>query len=482
MNCESSNGDAISAVNRASLPAVLALIACLPATPAFAHAGERGQVLLLPTRLYILGGAAAVGLSFLVLALSAASASPSATTRSKTIAVIPRWAMNLASTVSFILLAFLLLAGFTGAPDPLSNPLPLMLWTFWWVGFTLLAALVGNVWKLLNPWSGPCSVILQERSEPPLRYPSFLGCWPAFALFLAFAWFELVYATPQDPARLAAAASRYALLTFIGIILFGRVWIERAEAFTVFFGLVSLLAPIRWFNQSNKPRGSVVLKLDWPLSALKERPPLSSSEMAFVLLALSTVSFDGLSRTFTWNAWLGINPLEFPGRSALLLQNTFGLALFFAILASAYAGAFLLGHAISRKPIEPAMMRRQVLSLLPIAIGFHCAHYLPSLLLDWKHALRALSDPFARGWDLLGTAGLRPSSPMALDHATIGLIYNLQTLVIVLAHVGAVYLTHHLAESGVPRGKALLAQLPMTFLMILYTIFGLWLLSTPVVG
>ena len=71
---------------------------------------------------------------------------------------------------------------------------------------------------------------------------------------------------------------------------------------------------------------------------------------------------------------------------------------------------------------------------------------------------------------------------MALDHAAITLIYNLQTLVIVLAHVVAVYLSHRLAESGIPQNRSLLAQLPMTFLMILYTGFGLWLLSTPVIG
>jgi hypothetical protein len=387
------------------------------------------------------------------------------------------------STASFLLLALLLLAGLTGAPDPLSNPLPLVVWTFWWVGFTILAAGAGNLWILLNPWIGPCALILQGRSEPPFRYPSILGCWPAFALFFAFAWFELVYPTPQDPVRLAAAAIGYVLLTFMGMILFGRVWIERADAFTVFFGLVSLFAPVRWADQPSKPFGAVKLILGWPGSAIRESPPPTFSEAAFILLALSTVSFDGLSRTFAWNAWLGINPLEFPGRSALLMQNTLGLLLCFAILASAYAGTFLLGHAISRMPIDHAMMRRQVLSLLPIAIGFHCAHYLASLLLGWKHALRALSDPFARGWDFLGTAALRPSSPMALDFETIGLIYNLQTLVIVLAHVAAVYLSHRLARaSGYSRGRVLLVQLPMTFLMILYTIFGLWLLSTPLVG
>src|SRR4051812_50105803 len=44
------------------------LIFCAGTTPAWAHAGAAGFVLLLPTELYILGGALAVFVSFIVLA------------------------------------------------------------------------------------------------------------------------------------------------------------------------------------------------------------------------------------------------------------------------------------------------------------------------------------------------------------------------------------------------------------------------------
>jgi len=54
---------------------------------------------------------------------------------------------------------------------------------------------------------------------------------------------------------------------------------------------------------------------------------------------------------------------------------------------------------------------------------------------------------------------------------------------IVLAHVGAVIVYHllqlHAAESW---NKTLFGQVPATVLMIGYTVFGLWLLSTPVVS
>ena len=44
------------------------------------------------------------------------------------------------------------------------------------------------------------------------------------------------------------------------------------------------------------------------------------------------------------------------------------------------------------------------LPLVPIACGYHFAHYLPVFLVDAQYAIRAASDPLARGWDLLGRA------------------------------------------------------------------------------
>ena len=57
----------------------------------------------------------------------------------------------------------------------------------------------------------------------------------------------------------------------------------------------------------------------------------------------------------------------------------------------------------------------------------------------------------------------------------------MQVSVIVLAHVGAVIVFHLLQLYEVRNlGKIFLGQLPATLLMIAYTVFGLWLLSTPV--
>ena len=44
---------------------------------AFAHAGQRGHVMLLPTNLYIVGGAAVVALTFIFMIISPSSRSKS---------------------------------------------------------------------------------------------------------------------------------------------------------------------------------------------------------------------------------------------------------------------------------------------------------------------------------------------------------------------------------------------------------------------
>lgn len=401
--------------------------------------------MLLPTGLYITGGALAVALSFAVMAFLPAIriAERKAVGRDA-----PRWL----SLASFLFLVLLLVAGRAGSRDPLDNPLPLTIWTLWWVGLTFLHAVFGNLWRALNPWRW-----MPFRGVRPMP----AGYWFAVALMLAFAWFELIYPAPQDPAILAGVVLGYFIFTTAAVAAFGPAWLERGEAFSVFFGVVARLAP--------------------PWRRLLAGEALSPSLVAFVLLALATVSFDGLSRTFWWLGLIGENPLEHPGRSAVMLPNTLGLAATFAVFVLVYCGAARLGAALVRIP-DPGY-GYYVLSIVPIAFGYHFAHYFPTFLVDAQYALRALSDPLERGWDLLGTRDSHVRTSFLADPASIYVLWNLQVTVIVAAHVAAVLVAHVLALRRHPATRtALASQLPMTGLMVGYTILGLWLLSTPVAG
>lgn len=441
-----------------------------------AHAGAAGFVLLLPTELYILGGGLAVLVSFVVLAAFHRSGTP-ATERAAR--VLPRPLVVAVSLLVLLFVALLVAAGFWGSPDPVANPLPTTLWIVWWAGFTLAVALLGDLWAFANPWIG---LYLLGPQRPLLAYPERLGTWPAIVQFIGFAWFELVYPTPQDPTRLAFAVTTYWVINFIALIAFGPRWLERGEAFSVFFAMVGRLSTRSW-RLVREPRLAIVTSLGPPARRLREGFD-DLSRAAFVLVTLSAVSFDGLSRTFFWVGLLGLNPLEYPGRSAVLWQNTAGLSLSVLVLAALYAAAIAVGLRLSG---TGQSLRRMlclfVLSIVPISIAYHVAHYFQSLIVDFPTAVLALSDPFGLGWSLLPDEGLQHGTTMGLGPDGIVMAYRAQTAIIVAGHLLATLAAHRiaLAETG-SRRKAVLMGIPLAVLMVGYTVFGLWLLSTPDIG
>jgi hypothetical protein len=443
---------------------------------ALAHAGERGFVLLLPTGLYIAGGAAAVALSFAVMACMPSRLFVAVAAYARPISPLPRGDGVFASALALALVVLLAIAGFAGSRDPLDNPLPLAVWTLWWVGLTFLVALAGNLWAVLNPWRALYRFARTVIRAEPRPYPESFGYWPAVLSMLAFGWFELVYPAPQDPADLATAVLAYSAITLAGMLAYGEErWLERGEAFSVFFRMVSWLSPLQ-------PGPDGGLRLGIPCRALigAERAPASG--VAFVLVALACVSFDGLSRTFWWIALAGANPLEYPGRASFVLINSLGLLAMAVALGAAYMAAARIGSALAtdRRGAGP-VYGDYIVAIVPIAFGYHFAHYLPSFLVDAQHAARALSDPFSLGWNLLGLRDLEVTSSFLSNHESVRLLWHIQVAGIVVAHVLAVFVAHLLALRRHSRiGAALRSQVPMTALMVAYTVFGLWLLSTPV--
>ncbi len=472
----------------------LLLLAGLCARPgaAPAHTSENAIVLTLPSDLYIAGGSLVVGLSFLLVALVGTARFARLEAAVRPLGRLPTAGGAALSLVSFLVMLALIAVGLLGTPDPLANPLPLTVWTLWWVGLTVLHLIFGNLWAVLNPWRGLYALLGRLPgigslvARPPLRYPDWLGYWPAVLLFLGFAWFELVYTAPQDPPTLARAVGLYFLANLAGMLVFGGdAWLRRGETFSVYFRVVSWMSPL-----NGRPEAAVGstdagrLQLTLPGLGLLRVAPLPISGVAFVILMLSTVSFDGLSLTFRWLGAIGINPLEFPGRSAVLLPNTLGLLATFGALLACYLGVVWLGHRLAGQPTSLAeAFGGYALSIAPIAFGYHLAHYLTIFMVDVQYAAIAFNDPFGRGWNLLGLADAHVTASFLMDFHSVRLIWQSQIAIIVIAHVVAVALAHAIALRQIgARGRAVVSQIPMTVLMICYTLFGLWLLSAPVAG
>lgn len=458
--------------------AALAFLACCP-DAALAHASERGFVLLLPTTHYLVGGALAVALTFVVLLFVPPRGLETLAARRLPLFSLPRAFPGIANWTSFLALALLLCAGFSGSRDPLDNPLPLTVWTLFWIGVPLVQGTLGDVWSLLDPWAAPCRLASRLGLRARWRLPSGLGVAPALPLLFLFIWFELIDPAPDDPARLAAVLAAYWIATFAAMLLVGhRTWSRQGEVFSVLFGMLARFA-VTETVRGKDGRRSLAFRL--PGAKLRRAPALPLPGTLFLLLALAGVAFDGFSKTFLYLGLIGVNPLEHPGRSSLVLVNTAGLALAFATFAALFLGGIRIGQALagSRGGLrEEAGLA--VWSLVPIALAYQFAHYLTGFLVNAQYWLVSLSDPLERGWNLFGTARLPVRAAVAAGSDAAWAVWNAQAAAIVGAHVLAVAVAHGLAGRLHPeRGRAAFFLLPLTLLMVFYTVFGLWLLSTP---
>jgi len=453
-----------------ALPALLVLV--LAPGPALAHASDRMVILTLPTGWYMVGAGVVVALTAAAGLMARHPPGFAARPLFSRSVIVPR---ALASLIAALVWAGLVAIGLYGTRDPLENLLPLTVWTLLWVGLTLACVLFGNLWRDIEPWTGPVRALRRLLGWQGSIGLSRLGHWPAVAGYLGFAWFEIVSLSPADPAVLARVVAGYALLILVLAVAEGEGWLARGEFLTVYFGMIARIAPV-WAEPQG---GRLRIMAGWPGAQVAAMAPLGASAMAFVTLVLASVSFDGLSETFWWLARIGINPLEFPGRSAVVAVNSAGLLAAWALVSGLILGAIRLG--LPRGVAVAAAAGPLMLSFLPIAAGYHVAHYLVALLTNGQYALVALGDPFARGWSLFGLPEHWVSFGFLATRAGVQAVWTAQFAVILGAHLLAVLLGLMLS-ARLAGGRRPGTHLPMTVLMVGYTVFGLWLLSSPAAG
>ena len=189
-----------------------------------AHAFAERYDLPVPLPLFLAGAATAVAITFVLMALFIGRQTAAGeylrldVSRFRLIRLFIHPA-SLASlrVFSVAVFFFILIAGFDGNQQSFRNIAPTFVWVIWWVGLAFVNALIGDLWRLLNPWKilfGWVDALYARghggRPRPaPLAYPARLGAWPAILLFLGFAWIELAWTGNTVPARLAAVICIY---------------------------------------------------------------------------------------------------------------------------------------------------------------------------------------------------------------------------------------------------------------------------------
>lgn len=482
---------------------VLALGAPWAAGTANAHGFGQRFDLPLPLWLWLTGAGATIVLTFVALALFARRPDfGSGFLRSVDLlrfAPLRRMAHPLAMVLRALgcaLFALSLATGFFGHPDAYANLIVTMVWVLWWVGMAFLCALVGDLWEIVNPlpalYRGAVRAI-GSRESLGWPYPARLGAWPAVAVFLAFAWAELVWAEADVPRALATALLAYAAFSWTGMALFGvQAWCRHADAFALAFNVLGRFAPLEL--RGSTPTSPARLRLRPYGAGLLAKAPVPNAVATFVLLMLATVTFDGFHETplmdriataaqtsrpvaetlFALSSATGLDETQWLNTVILLL-----FPLGFVLIFRGVGACMLRLGGPPAGGDGAAAINAMVWSLVPIAVAYHLAHYASLLLTSGQFIIPLASDPFGWGWNLFGTRGrgvdLGIVSPAVYWYTAVALIVVGHVLAVVVAHIEA-------RRRFAGHRAALLSQLPMLALMVAYTSLSLWIMAQPIMG
>ena len=147
---------------------------------------------------------------------------------------------------SVLLLLLAIATGLLGTSVPTRNFNITFFWVIFVLGFTYLTAVIGDVYRAINPLLVLCDWIEALRPgflRGRIAYPQWLGYYPALILYMAFIWAELFGRT--TPRVLSLSLLAYAGINLVAAWLLGKdALFQRGELFAVFFRLIAKLSPL----------------------------------------------------------------------------------------------------------------------------------------------------------------------------------------------------------------------------------------------
>jgi hypothetical protein len=354
-----------------------------------------------------------------------------------------------------------------GPNDSATNPAPTWLYVWFWVGLVPASLLLGPIWRLLNPLRTISAGLARLAGDPDQArthpMPPWLGYWPAAVFLVVFTWLELVYPYRDQPYTLLVFFVLYAWVQVAAAFRYGPAWYARGDGFEVYSTLIAHLCP---FGRRTDGRLGIRNPLAG-LATLRLEPGL----VAVVCVLLGSTAFDGLSRTRWWTD-LTLDT----GTGVNLLLGTLGLLGAIGVVAGTYTAATRAGERYRRsrpnRGPNDRLERQFVHSLIPILVGYTIAHYFSLLVFQGQMGYILGSDPFARGWNLFGTAGWRMNLVLVSTTA----IALIQVGAIVTGHVVGVVTAHDRAVVLFKGRNKARGQYPLLVTMVFYTLSGIVLL------
>lgn len=369
------------------------------------------------------------------------------------------------------LLAFLLaiVTGVLGSRVPAENFATVLVWPIWLKGIALVAAVVGSPWRILSPWRTLYAGLRRLEGEEIAvigPYPSWIGEWPALLGFVV--WIGIVEnltAVPRSPRATTLLVAAYAAAMLLGAVAYGDEWFERADALAVLYRLFGRVAPLEIVRT---PSAGYAISVRYPWAGCT-RPIRDLAVAGFVIATVFTVSFDGFASTPEYRAIL------FVLRDATGFGPSTGVVLYVVGFA-AFLGSFAVVAAVAdrsggRRDVRSALLAFAP-TLLPIAVAYEVAHNYPFVARNLGQLVFVLGRHVE--------ADPAPVEPLAW--LSLPTFWASQALLIVGGHVVAVVAAHYVTRERYPtRARSARAHLPLTVLMVGYTVLSLWIVSRPVV-
>lgn len=434
---------------------------------------------------------------------------------------------------SILVFLFLLVmfSGFYGNPQPGENIAPILTWNVWWIGLIFVILFFGKMWCYACPWDAITSWLRRlsifkikniETFNLGWQWPKYLkNIYPAVLFFILLTWLELGFHVTMSPEKTA----------FLGLLMFGMVFVSgllfEKKSFCRYgclvgrvSGLYAMFSPVEirnrsphicsncktydCFNGNDKGYGcptgqnlkimknntycimcaecfrtckydNVAFNIR-PFSADlidTAKPRKDEAYLAVILFALT--AFHGLTMTPNWK--ILIQKIQESFNIGYIASFSLGMAVCLIVPVIVYYGFVWLAKLLSGAKDIPVrkLFIKYAYSVIPIALFYHIAHNVEHFFMESQKLVVLISDPFGYEWNLFGTANMKVASIFSL-----GTIWYMQVMLIIVGHIFGLYVSHkHSYTLFTNPKKAIKCQLPMVFLMVVFSLISLWLIAQP---
>lgn len=353
------------------------------------------------------------------------------------------------------LVVFVVVAGLLGPQDGSRNPANYLTWLYFWPGVAILVALVGDVWRYLDPWTTLGALMGADRAAITAA-----RVWPGVTAFAGFVWVDLASGLSNRPRDLAVAVLVLSAFVLVPVPLAGARWLVGAEPFALVFGAIG-----------RNSLSSVLRSRADP----SDEPSAGWDRFTLHVLFLSAAIFDALIATPQWStlaAAVGGGTGQERGGLGFVVTRTSALA-----ITGLAAGALILGAAVvvdSRARLARTATRLALVTL-PVAVTLMAAHNLPALLRLGPRLPEVLGAFLTGG---AAAAGTSPDMPVVVTLASP--LWAAEVVLMVLGFVWSAWLAwRDLGPAGASSFDRIATAYPAWAMLMLTSVVAVLILYEP---